>query len=205
MNGEARSTAPQAGFLPKEAYTVLRSEYFNGLVAVHSTYTMYNHSAYYTQVSRYPSKVQYDDLVTKIRRIPGCEDCKSRKLRTYFKEKRKTEARARLAVQNRARSLAKSGTSARLVNVGKLSSDLMGYSTVEIIKTVGDPPPPSQLSILPAESDPPPPRLPLPSSHLCPAFRSNSSHIPTTFIDLTQWLQEQNIRFKDLAPAGGLR
>ena len=205
VNGGARSTALQVGFLPKEAYTVLRSAYSNRLITVNSIDMMCNPSAYYVQVTRHPSKVQYDDLVTKIRRVPGCEDCKPRKLRAYFKEKRKTEARARLAVENKARSHAKPGTSARLVNVGKLSSDLMGYSIVEIIKTAGDLPPPSQLPILPAESDPPPPHLPLPSSHLYPTFRSNSTHIPTTFIDLTQWLQEQNTRFKDLAPAEGLR
>lgn len=70
---------------------------------------VHNSAAYCTQVTRHPTKDQFQELVARIQRIPGCEGCQTRKLRAYFKERRKTEARAQVAAEHRARSHPKPG------------------------------------------------------------------------------------------------
>ncbi len=80
------------------------------------TNTVRNITAYCTQVTRHPSKVQFQGLVATIQRIPGCEDCQVQKLRAYFKERRKTEARAQSAAECKGRNHAKPGEFANQVN-----------------------------------------------------------------------------------------
>ena len=83
--------------LTKEAYIVLRSAYY------HPSYIELlcssDAEAFSNQITRYPTKPQLAELLTKIQNIPGCEDCKIEKLRAYFKERRKTEAHGRMAAK----------------------------------------------------------------------------------------------------------
>ncbi|KAI1784478.1 hypothetical protein LXA43DRAFT_1042334 [Ganoderma leucocontextum] len=159
-DGNARSTASQTGFLPKEAYTVLRS--------------------YFTQVTCHPTKLQFEELAVTIQRIPGCEDCQIRKLRAYFKQKRKTQARAQAASEYKGRDQAE-------------PVDITGVSP--------KPPTVSQLSPAPAELEP---QSPLQDWHLRSSSPSHNDAVPKTFIDLTKWLHEQNGRLMDLGPLEGL-
>ena len=76
---------------------------------------VHNSAAYCTQVTRHPSKDQFQELVARIQHIPGCEECQIGKLRAYFKERRKTEARA---AERKARNHPKSGTFAILCILG---------------------------------------------------------------------------------------
>ncbi|PIL32425.1 hypothetical protein GSI_05127 [Ganoderma sinense ZZ0214-1] len=166
-NGDAHSkTVSQAGFLPKEAYTILRT--------------------YCTQVTRHPSKAQFQELVGTIRRIPGCEGCQTKKLRAYFKERRKTEARARMAAEIKAKNRPK---------------------PVDIIGVAPTLPSSSQLSTLPAKPHPQSSQSPpLPTLRLHDPSPSRSNGVPTTFVDLSKWLKEVNARFTaDLAYLEGLR
>ncbi|KAM5541496.1 hypothetical protein V8D89_004686 [Ganoderma adspersum] len=159
VNGDTRSrTAAQVGFLPMEAYTVLRT--------------------YCTQVTRHPSKAQFQELVAKIQHIPGCEDCQIRKLRAYFKERRKTEARAQLAAEHKARNHPK---------------------PADTIEVAPNPSPSSRQSTTPSEPDAPSTPS-LSSPHLQDPSPSRNNGVLTTFIDLIRWLQEQNTRFTDFTP-----
>ncbi|KAI1786141.1 hypothetical protein LXA43DRAFT_76974 [Ganoderma leucocontextum] len=162
--GDARMQS-KMGFLPKDAYAVLR--------------------AYCTETTRYPDKTQLAELVEKIRRIPGCEDCKTQKIQAYFKERRRTEARARMAAWFKTSRCVKPVEVVE-VDPGPSPSPISSSATASTGST-------------PAEPDRESPRpSPLPSSHLYSPIPSHTDVVPKTFAELAKWLQEQNRRFVGL-------
>ncbi|KAI1782030.1 hypothetical protein LXA43DRAFT_552236 [Ganoderma leucocontextum] len=179
-DGNARSPASQKGFLPKEVYTVLRS--------------------YFTQVTRHPTKLQFEELVVTIQHIPGCEECQIRKLRAYFKQRRKTEARAHLAAEYKARNHAKPGTFTTPVSSEHVGKNSRTMRIGEITGVSPNPRTASQISTALAEQ----PQSPLQDLHLRSPSPSHNDAVPKTFMDLTKWLHEQNGRLMALGALEGL-
>ncbi|KAM5535309.1 hypothetical protein V8D89_010994, partial [Ganoderma adspersum] len=161
---DAARAENKMGLLTKEAYTVLRT--------------------FSNQITRYPTKPQLVELLTKIQNIPGCEDCKIEKLRAYFKERRKTEARARMAAKFKAGRRAE--------------PDSVVVEIIEVDLQVASPPTSPASDSASADPDPPPPSPPsLPNPHLHLPMPSHAV-VPKSFVDLAKWLQEQNRRFMEL-------
>ena len=113
---DASRAENKTALLPKDAYTVLRSTYYPLSHWRCRELTCSSDSkAFSTQITRYPTKPQLAELLTKIQKIPGCEDCKIEKLRAYFKERRRTEARARMDAKFKAGRRAEPRESAALM------------------------------------------------------------------------------------------
>ena len=113
------------------------------------THIVNNLAAYCTQVTRHPTKDQFQELVARIQRIPGCEGCQTRKLRAYFKERRKTEARAQLAAEHKARSHSKSGMFVVPVGYAR-QEELTRTAVVGAMGVSPKPSPSSPLLLLPS-------------------------------------------------------
>ncbi|RPD52631.1 hypothetical protein L227DRAFT_581998 [Lentinus tigrinus ALCF2SS1-6] len=85
MSGRAQTVSGmQDKYLPKEAYLILRE--------------------FHEKVTAYPSKQQKKELASVIAKLPGARGCTTAKISAYFKERRKTVARAHKPVPEAASS-----------------------------------------------------------------------------------------------------